>query len=271
MSGHGLWDMFGLWPASDAPAAQPLTNAQLAILRRNVPYRRRLPLTARRRLQSLTLAFLAEKASAFEGCNGLRVTDEMRVTIAAQACILLLGLDIPCYPELRSVLIYPDAYRAHCRERGKDGVTVEGAQGRSGQSWRGLVVLAWDVVRRDPAETAHRQNLVLHEFAHHLAAETGAVDGIPQLRDPKRDRAWRKTLTKAHSRLAADVAAGRPTFLRKYAATNTHEFFAVLTEAFFEASAALRTEHPELYDQLRVFYRQDPANLPPNSDRLGAS
>jgi Mlc titration factor MtfA (ptsG expression regulator) len=186
----------------------------------------------------------------------------MRVTIAAQACVLLLGLDVPCYPGLRSVLIYPGAYRARCRARGADGVVIEGTQGRSGQSWLGLVVLAWEVVRRDPAETTHPQNLVLHEFAHHLAAETGAVDGIPQLRDQTRDRVWRRSLTRAHSRLAADVAAGRPAFLREYGATNTHEFFAVLTEAFFEAPEALRREHPELYGQLRDFYRQDPANIP---------
>ena len=261
--------MFGLWPEDDGPAGAPLTRTQLAIIARNVPYRRRLPSTARRRLQDLTQTFLAEKT--FEGCDGLTVTDEMRATIAAQACILLLGLNIPCYPELRSVLVYPGAYHAQCRVRGKDGVLIEGREGRSGESWRGLVVLAWEVVRRAPAETGHAQNLVLHEFAHHFAAESGASDGIPQLQDPKLDRAWRRSLTQAHARLAADVEAGRPTFLRVYAATNTHEFFAVLTETFFEDSAALRKELPELYERLRDFYRQDPANLPPSSERLRAS
>lgn len=259
--------MFGLWPADENPATPPLTRGQLAIISRNVPYLRRLPPTARRRWAALTGAFLAEKE--FEGCDGLEVTEEMRATIAAQACILLAGLDIPCYPELRSVLIYPDAYHAHCRVRGNDGVIIEGREGRSGESWRGLVVLAWEAVRRGSAETLDRRNLVLHEFAHHLAAESGASDGIPQLQDPKRDRVWRGSLTKAHARLTADVEAGRPTLLRAYGATNTHEFFAVLTETFFEDSAPLRKKFPELYDLLRDFYRQDPANLPTPSNPAG--
>jgi Mlc titration factor MtfA (ptsG expression regulator) len=233
--------MFGLWDLSENPALPALTKEHLEILVRGVPYRRRLSEDARRRLGTLTRTFLSEKT--FEGCEGLAVTDEMRVTIAAQACVLLLGLEVPCYPGLRSVLIYPGAYKARCLERASAGVVVEGLQGRSGESWRGLVVLAWDVVRRGPEET-------------------GAADGIPRMRDRRRDAVWRRTLTAAHARLVKDVEAGRPMFLRPYAATNTHEFFAVSTEAFFEKPEALKLELPELYGQLRDFYRQDPAEMP---------
>jgi Mlc titration factor MtfA (ptsG expression regulator) len=252
--------MFGLWDLSEDYARAPLTKKQSEILVHGVPYRRRLSAGARRRLETLTRTFLAEKS--FEGCEGLAVDDEMRVTIAAQACVLLLGLKVPCYPGLRSVLIYPGAYKAQCRVRDSTGVVVEGVQGRSGESWRGLVVLAWDVVRRGPEETIHRQNLVLHEFAHHFAEESGAADGIPRMRDRRRDAVWRRTLTAAHARLVEDLEAGLPVFLRPYAATNTHEFFAVLTEAFFEKPEALQSEHPELYGLLRDFYCQDPAKTP---------
>lgn len=231
-----------------------------AILARNVPYVARLPAGDRRELFGLMQIFLDEKS--FEGCGGLVLTDEIRVTIAAQACILLLHRQTDVFPGLDSILVYPRAYVAPSRRRGPDGVVVEGPQARLGESWaRGAVVLSWDDVLRGAADVHDGHNVVLHEFAHQLDDEAGRGDGAPAL--PRRSMyvAWARVLGREFAELSADLTRRRPTLLDPYAATNPAEFFAVVTETFFEMPIALRREHPQLYDQLRSFYRQDPASL----------
>jgi Mlc titration factor MtfA (ptsG expression regulator) len=230
------------------------------IVDRNVPYQRRLSAEDRAELRGDVQVFLAEKT--FEGCGGLVVTDEIRVTIAAQACLLLLHRETDDYPLLRSILVYPSAYVAPLKEPDEGGVIREGTSVRLGESWgRGTVVLSWDDVLRGAADIHDGQNVVLHEFAHQLDQEGGSVGGAPLL--PRRSMyvAWARVLGAEYARLRDDSARGKSGVLREYGATNPAEFFAVATECFFEKGAALRAKHPELYDELKLYYRQDPAEL----------
>lgn len=243
----------------DALRELPTPEAWRAIVDRNVPYARLLDGGDRRELEGLVQVFLAEKR--FEGCGGLSVTDEMRVTIAAQACLLLLHRETDVYPDLDTILVYPHPYRAPDR-RSVGPVVMESEGGRLGESWtRGVVVLAWDHVNAatHPAQQGH--NLVLHEFAHQLDAEDGSVDGAPPLGGRARYAAWARVLGEEYAELAARLHDGLATDIDPYGATNPAEFFAVVTEMFFEKAAELARAHPELYAELATFFRQDPAAL----------
>jgi len=239
---------------------RPLPGEWREILERNVPLYRRLPPADRAELEGHLQVFLAEKR--FEGCGGLELTDEIRVTVAAHACLLLLHRDTDYYPTLRSILIYPTAYLAPARERLEGGVVQEGRSVRLGESWHhGLVVLSWDDVLRGAADPHDSDNVALHEFVHQLDEEDGAADGAPRLPSRARYAAWARVLGAEYERLQQETAYGRPTLIDGYGATAPAEFFAVASECFFEKPVALRRRHPELYQQLREFYRQDPAEL----------
>jgi Mlc titration factor MtfA (ptsG expression regulator) len=229
-----------------------------AVVERNVPYYGCLPDAQRRELEGLIQIFVAEKS--FEGAGGLTMTDEIRVTIAAQACMLLLGRETDIYPGLQAIIVYPHAYIAHAVRRQNDGTVFEGRQVRLGESWmQGALVLSWDDVVRGAADFHDGHNVVFHEFAHQLDAESGGTEGAPVLANRSMYVAWARVLGAEYESLVESVRRHRPSFLDQYGATNPAEFFAVATEFFFEKSAALRRLHPELYEQLRLFYRQDPA------------
>ncbi len=213
----------------------------------------------RRELDGLIQVFLDEKR--FEGCDGLALTDEIRVSIAAQACMLLLGRPTEVYPTLRTILVYPTPYVVHSRHRQADGIVVEGDQVRLGESHlRDTVVLAWDAVRRGASDIHDGHNVVFHEFAHQIDNESGAAEGAPDLPRGSRSIAWARVLGAEYRALVEAVEAQRPTFLNAYAATNPAEFFAVATEFFFERPVELRARHPELYATLRDFFQRDPAS-----------
>jgi Mlc titration factor MtfA (ptsG expression regulator) len=239
--------------------ARPFPRAWAEILDWNVPLVRRLPADDRRELERLVAVFLDEKQ--FEGAGGFEITDEVRVTVAAQACILLLHRDTDVYPDLVSIIVYPSAYVA----RGKtfDGpVVTESSTPRLGESWtRGVIVLAWDAVRRGTIDVGVGHNVVLHEFAHQLDQEDGAMDGAPDLGTRARYAVWARVLGEEYADLLERVHAGKPADIDAYGATSPPEFFAVVTEMFFEKPAELRSRHPELYAALADFYRQDPAAL----------
>jgi Mlc titration factor MtfA (ptsG expression regulator) len=237
--------------------AQPFPPAWRAILERNVPSVAALDAGERKTLEDKVRIFLAEKR--FEGCGGLQLTDEMRVTVAAQASILLLHLDQEedVFPTVTSVLVYPSAYRVPS-EPAADGIVIDDVV-RTGEAWRqGTVVLAWDEVLRCARDPRH--NLVLHEFAHALDQEDGSADGAPRLPHQAMYGPWAHALGAAYEDLATAIREGRPTTIDVYGATSPAEFFAVATEAFFGRPQALRRTQPELYEQLRAFYRQDPAS-----------
>jgi len=228
-----------------------------AITTANVPYVARLSDADRRELEGLTLVFLEEKP--FEGCGGLEIDDEIRVTIAAQACLLLLHRDTDMYPNLDAILVYPSAYRAKTR-RVDGNLVIEDEGVRLGESWtRGTVVLAWDSVKHGASHMFDGHNVVLHEFAHQLDGEDGSMDGAPDLGRRSRYVAWARVLGEEYEELVSRLRAGRGSDIDAYGATNPQEFFAVITEMFFEKSAAMKSRHPALYAELAAFYAQDPA------------
>lgn len=232
-----------------------------AILARNFPLDARLPDEDRRELRRRIQIFLAEKH--FEGLGGLDLTDEIRVTIAAQACLLLLHRGEDDYPRLSSILVYPTAYEAPVMTRSANGVVTEGRQARLGEAWiSGAVVLSWNDVRHGAADCRDGHNVVLHEFAHQLDMEDNVANGAPVL--PRRSMyvAWARVLGEAYENLQQKVAKRHRTVMDRYGATNPAEFFAVASETFFEKPVQLHKKHPELYEQLRGFYRQDPASFP---------
>ena len=239
--------------------AKPVPASWRAIVQRNVAIFQRLPASDQAELLERMQVFLAEKH--FEGAGGLDLTDEIRVTIAAQACVLLLHRDTDYYPNLTSIIVYPSGYVAQQTAPIGGGIWEEGEHGRFGETAQnlGALVLAWDEVRRGAATPADGSNVVLHEFAHQLDFEDRVTDGTPPLASRADYAAWARVMGAEFAALRRADDSGTPTIIDKYGATNIAEFFAVITEAFFERPIALRTRHAELYDELQRFYQQDPA------------
>ena len=240
----------------------PIPDTWDGIVEHNVPLARGLSSDERGRLLRLVQVFLAEKH--FEGCGGLTLTEEMKVTIAAGACLLLLHLESPCYPTLRTVLVYPHGFVPKLAQSPRTGEIVRPPARLIGESWGdGVVVISWDDAIRGARNPVDGDNVVLHEFAHQLDAEDGVSDGAPIL-PPNALRTWGGVLSEEYERLRRDAEHDRPSALDEYGATNKAEFFAVATESFFEKPVQLEREHPALYGQLREFYRQDPARRTPS-------
>jgi MtfA peptidase len=238
-------------------AERPFPDTWLRVLRRKVAYYARLTPDEQAQLRRHIQIFLNEKN--FEGCGGLKITDEIRVTIAAQACLLLLNRETDYYPGLSSVVVYPDAFLAPVRRTIDGGVQLEGEEVRLGESWgMGTVVLAWEEVLYGATEIDDGENVVLHEFAHQLDNEDGEANGVPRLANGGY-RAWAKVLSREYRQLIEDVERHRPTVVDEYGTEDPAEFFAVITETFFERPKDLQSHHPELYALLKEFYRQDPA------------
>jgi len=237
---------------------KPLPDAWWRIIERNVAYVRTLSAEDRRELAGIMQILLAEKY--FEGCGGVVMTDEIRVTIAAQAAVLLLHRETGYYPTLRTILVYPSAYLAQSKQQLPDGSVMEGGQARLGESWhRGALVLSWSDALQGARSPHDGRNVVFHEFAHQLDGEEGGMNGAPLLDAPARYREWARVLGEEYRRLTESVAQGVPSLIDAYGATNPAEFFAVVTELFFERPAELKRMHPRLYEEFRGFYRQDPA------------
>jgi Mlc titration factor MtfA (ptsG expression regulator) len=236
---------------------QPLSEVQRAVLAQNVPALQQLDAEDRSELEGLIQIFLAEKS--FEGCSGLELDESMKLTIAAQACLLLLHRETDIYPGVDSILVYPSAYRAPSTRR-EGAIITERSDARLGESWmRGTVVLAWDHVNSASHQPHDGQNVVLHEFAHQLDGEDGGMDGAPNLGTRARYTSWAHVLGEEFRELSESLHRGRPSDIDAYGATNPAEFFAVITEMFFEKPRKLKERHPALYAELAGFYRQDPA------------
>jgi Mlc titration factor MtfA (ptsG expression regulator) len=242
----------------------PFPTAWEEILGRNLPPYVRLAEPERERLHALVLDFVARKS--FEGAGGQEMDDEVRVTIAGQACMLALGFRAghDPYADLRSIVVYPSSYAVPDVHRIRYGQVNSEPEGRLGESWaHGTVVLSWEDVVAGAADPADGRNLVFHEFAHQLDQQTGAADGVPVMATVGGARSWARLLHAELERLREGLDAGREDVLRDYGATNEPEFFAVATETFFERPGALRAEHPELYGALRVLYNFDPEAMRP--------
>ena len=235
----------------------PFLAEWLPYLERNVAHYPYLAPCEQARLRDNLRVFIAEKN--WEGCAGLELTDEMKVTIAAQACLMTLGLEGDPFRGLSSILVYPTGY-AVPEERWHEGWSIAGEEPRLGQAvYRGPVILSWADVRRDSRHPGEGQNLVWHEFAHQLDMLDRSTNGTPPLPDPKKRREWHDVMTAEYEQLVDDAEHGRATLLDTYGAQSEAEFFAVATECFFDCPIELSDEHPRLYELLREYYRQNPA------------
>lgn len=237
---------------------KPLPTRWCNILARNVPYIALLPPLDRQELWGHTQILLAEKK--FAGCAGLEITDEIRVTIAAQAALLLLHRQTDYFPLMRTILVYPDRFVAERSEEQEDGTIVEESVEQAGESWfGGPVILSWRDVLDSAADPHDGYNVVLHEFAHQLDDESGGTEGAPELGSHSHYQSWAQVFGHEYEELQNAVLTDRASLLDEYGAESPAEFFAVATECFFERPRALRRKHPELYRQLSGYYRQDPA------------
>lgn len=234
----------------------PPPNHWRGILGRNVPLAEVLSAADQDHL--LRIARLLLEEVPLEGCGSLELNDEIRVTIAATASLLLRHLPLPRFTKLVRILVYPDTFVPLKAWSRHDSVVTE-SDPTLGQAWmNGVVVLSWDAIRQDSASHPAGGNVVLHEMAHILDAEDGIFDGTPLLDDPSQGQEWAEVLERDFSRQRAAVEAGTDPPLDEYAARNHAEFFAVAAEAFFCSPDRLRSQLPDLYDQLEKFFRQAP-------------
>jgi len=241
-------------------AVVPFPDAWRAILQRNMRHYSYLDAEEQARLCRRIQRFVAQKY--WEGCGGLQLDDEIRVTIAGQACLLVLGYEGVLYDNVETILVYPSAVRPR---RVEDPIfaaprIVPDAQVLLGEAHRrGPVILTWDAVRRGGIHPELGHNVVYHEFAHKLDMLDGAVDGVPPLGGREQRERWAAVSKRAYEELRQAVDRGLETLLDPYGLSDEAEFFAVITEAFFDEPVRLRLLHPELYSVLAEFYRQEPA------------
>ena len=215
------------------------------------------------RLKELALLFLAEKQ--FTGAHGMEVTDAMRVSIAAQACLPILELGLDWYAGFTGIVVYPGDFRVQRTETDEHGVVHEWDDELAGEAMPGgPVVLSWDAAKKVTGSPGSRTlgdpeiNVVIHEFAHKLDMLNGAANGLPPLHAGMDRAAWSKAFKAAYEGFCDAVERDKETWLDPYAAEHPSEFFAVISEAFFEQPAETRRRYPDVYDQLKLFYKQDP-------------
>ena len=223
----------------------------------NVPLYSRLPEDLKSRLHERIARFIA--STRFEGCNELELTEGMILTVAAQACLLVLNREGDPYPDLATVYLYPTTFSSVLKQQDASGVVTEGVVHRLGESWgTGTVVLAWDSVAHGARNTDDARNVTFHEFAHQLDHEDGDTDGAPTLSSREAYRSWARVFSANYAEVRERVEAGKSCLLDPYGATEPAEFFAVATETFFEKPRQLSRKYPDLYEELKGFYGVDP-------------
>ena len=231
-------------------AALPENSRKL--LRQNVWQYSSLPRDLQIKLEDCVKVFVAEKY--WEGCNGLQVSELMKLTIAGQASLMLLGTDDYYFEGVRTILLYPRSFR----RKSKQGWIVDEDQHNAGEAWQGgPIVLSWADVRKGN-QAADGQNVVVHEFAHHLDGLDGEMGGSPPFDNPDDQQHWYDVLQREHQALRHAAQTGQWALLDYYGATNQAEFFAVASEFFFELPVELQQAHPELYELLTRLYKVDP-------------
>ncbi len=238
---------------------QPFPAAWRNVLRQRVPLYAKLPPDLQGQLRRLIQVFVAEKT--FIGCQGLVITDEIRVTVAAHAALLLLNRPGGDYPQLRQILVYPDSFVVERDHTDAMGVAHRARQVLAGESWsEGQVVLSWQDTLAGAATPDDGQNVAIHEFAHQLDQETGHANGAPLLARRTDYQRWSAVLSEEFRTLQARVTRGAPSLFCDYGATDPAEFFAVVSEVFFEQPTQMAQEHPALYLQFCQFYQLNPLN-----------
>lgn len=247
----------------------PMPESQQAALEENVAAYRSMPPEQRSTLRDMARVLLKEKV--WEGCGGLKLSDEMKIVIAAQASLLLVGHGVDLlrddlYPQCQSVLVYPDAYASSQPARavapiGAMNIMTDQASTNLGEAWQnGPVILSWAAALAGARGLTPGHDVTLHEFAHKLDMLDGTIDGTPPLATPAFGEHWKLTMTGEFNRLARATATGTPHALSTYALHSPGEFFAVATESFFTRSTTMQELHPELYQTMQTYYNQDPAS-----------
>lgn len=238
---------------------QPFPHKWLEWIEKRVPYYRRLKETEQEQLRNLVQVFVAEKI--WEGCKGLTVTEEMKATIAGQACLLLLGIEHDYYRNVKTILVFPRQFVPRENEdMDESGVIHESNEAALGQAWEnGPVILSWADSKAGGRNQRDGLNVVLHEFAHKLDLSDGMIDGAPRLKSLRQYKRWAEVMRREYEQLVENSRKRRATLLDDYGATNPGEFFAVAVECFFEKSIQMRQKHRELYEVLRDYFQQDPA------------
>ena len=251
----GVWLYFTRW-RDRSLRNKPFPASWLAILAARLPVYSSLSREEQARLQLLIKQFIARKQ--FYGCAGLIITDDIRVTIAAEACLLLINMGGPVYPDLSSVLVYPAGFRVARDQHQPDGTVAVAEHSLLGESWgNGRVILSWDDVEKGLGDCTNGHNVALHEFAHQLDADSGSTYGAPPLRRNSY-KSWAAVFSKNFEDLKFRSYHGHEAVMDEYGATNPAEFFAVATETFFERPRELHQASPDLYDELKTYYQIDP-------------
>jgi MtfA peptidase len=226
------------------------------IVERRLPFFHKLSDVEQKQLQDMVKLFVAKKH--FYGCGGLVIDDEIRITIAAGACLLLLNRNTGLYPLLHHILVYPSAFKVKRQQFNEDGTVSHVDNGLLGESWdKNKVILSWDNVEHGIENFDDGHNVVLHEFSHQLDSESGSANGAPLLKKNSY-QVWAKVLSEEFDNLIKASEQHDKAVMDYYGATNPAEFFAVATEAFFEKPEQMSSKHPELYDELKLYYCVDP-------------
>ena len=248
-----------LWPQMSLKRAlaRPFPAQHSSVLARYIPAWRDMPVPLQLQIKKLVKQFLHEKK--FVGCDGLQVTDEMRVAIAGMASMLVLNRKSGVFPSLRHILVYPSAFLVPRTEFGVGGVITHASQTLAGESWNdGRVVLAWDHVQQACLDPSHQHNVVWHEFAHQLDSESGQTNGAPRLPSKQAYQHWSSLMAEEFAQLQQAAQLQIETVMDHYGATNPAEFFAVATETFFGRPHELAWQHPRLFELLQTYYKVDP-------------
>ncbi len=235
----------------------PISDTDWFAVTRRMPLLEALGASEMARLRELSTLFL--HAKVFTAAQGLEITEDIRISVAAQACLEILALGLDAYDGWVEIIVYPGAFRVQREVADEFGVVHEEAHALSGESWgEGPVILSWDDVYRDSFNPHPGRNVVIHEFAHKLDMQNGRANGMPPLHPGMSVDDWASALSEAYEQLQQRLAHDHRPAIDPYAATNPAEFFAVICEYFFTDPRTLRTHCPAVYDQLRVYFRQNP-------------
>ncbi len=238
---------------------EPFPKKWRKTLMNNFPVFRRMPSDLQLQLKMLIKQFIHEKK--FIGCAGLEITDEIRVTIAAPACMLLLNRETDVYDGLHYVLVYPDAFLVERESLDHTGLSSTKQTGLLGESWsNGKVILSWADVMIGNKKLSEGRNVALHEFAHQLDHQSGSTNGSPFLGETSRYIRWAAVFSDEFKRLQQAAHRGEQTLIDHYGATDPAEFFAVVTEIFFTKPAEMALQHSTLFSELKKYYKVDPRN-----------
>ncbi len=244
------------WLRRRKAAAIVVTPEQWMRSEARLPFLSHLDTAELQRLRELALEFLTEKQMS--GARGLALHPDMQLSIALQACLLVLNLGLDWYRGWVGVVVYPGDFLIPRQEMDEDGIVHEFADAVLGEAWLGgPVLVSW----HENQEDADGINVVIHEFAHKIDMRNGMADGLPPLHENMSRRTWSETFAAAYADFCARVDDGEDTALDPYAADAPAEFFAVMSEAFFETPQLLHDEYPAVFQQLKLFYRQDPLQL----------